>query len=98
MGVVYPKKDQQTLILLHSEMIKETNLQRNCQSLLTLQSARLPTAPHPDTFHLQPVRLLSIRKSRAAGPGQNGRKQHAMTATASTLKAELVFILASLGQ
>jgi len=56
-----------------SEMIKETNLQRNCQSLLTLQSAR-PTAPHRDTFHLQPVRLRSILKSRAAGPGAERKK------------------------
>ena len=58
----------------HSEMIKETNLQRNCQSLLTLQSARLPTAPQRDTFHLQPVRLCSIRNSRAAGAGSERKK------------------------
>ena len=58
----------------HSEMIKETNLQRNCQSLLTLQSARRPTAPQRDTFHLQPVRLCSIRNSRAAGAGSERKK------------------------
>jgi len=58
----------------HTEMIKETNLRRNCQSLLTLQSARLPTAPQRDTFHMQLVRLCSIRKSRAAGPGPERKK------------------------
>src|ERR1019366_8614837 len=88
---------------VHSEMIKETNCQRNCQSLLTLQSARLPTAPHRDTFHLQPVRLRSIRKSRAAGPGpqrkkpasHNSNSQHSQSETVlhfcfhGTIKPEL---------
>jgi hypothetical protein len=37
---------------------------------VTLQSARLPTAPQRDTFHLQPVMLCSIPKSRAANQAQ----------------------------
>ncbi len=74
-GRSVPQKRPTDRDAVHSEMIKETNLQRNCQSLLTLQSVRLPPAPQRDTFHLQPVWLCSIRKSRAAaGPGPERKK------------------------